>query len=110
MDTNFKLQEAKRRVDAMIGLPNVKLRKGVARNGNSLTGYTDYNYKVLRDEDKRWTLYVEWVDSDGAGFRVVLPHELVEAIRRATDAIITLALKERGQAAAKTRKQKQAQS
>ena len=85
----------------------MKLRKGVARNGSPITGITDYNWKLLRGKDRRWTLYVEWVDPDGQGFRVVLPHELVEAVRRGVDSIITQALKERAQTAAKTRVKKQ---
>ena len=105
-DSNWKQKEAKKRVDGMIGLPNVKLRKGVARSGGALTGWVDYNYKIIRDDDKRWTLYVEWVDADGEGFRVILPHELVEAVRRGTDSIIKQALRERAQAAAATRSNK----
>lgn len=107
MDKNWKLAEAKKKIDGMVGLPNVKMRKGVARSGGALTGWTDYNYKLMRDEARRWTLYIEWVDTDGEGNRVVLPHELVEAIRRASDNLITQALKERGQAAAATRSKKQ---
>lgn len=102
-NSNWKEMEAKKKVDGMIGLPNVKLRKGVARSGGALTGWIDYNYKLIRDADRRWTLYVEWVDMDGQGFRVILPHELVEAVRRGTDSIIKQALRERGQAAAVTR-------
>lgn len=74
MNNQQKLELAKRKVDSMIGLPNVMLRKGVARNGDALTGFTDYNYKLLRDEDRHWLFYCEWVDLEGEGFRIVLPH------------------------------------
>ncbi|MDD5547032.1 MAG: hypothetical protein PHO67_07780 [Candidatus Omnitrophica bacterium] len=104
---DWKQAEAKKRVDSMIGLPNVKLRKGVARSGGALTGWVDYNYKILRDADRRWTMYVEWVDMEGEGFRIILPHELVEAVRRATDSIMKQALRDRAQAAATTRANKQ---
>lgn len=107
MDKSWKQAEAKKKVDGMIGLPNVKLRKGVARSGGALTGWVDYNYKLIRDEDRRWTLYVEWVDTDGDGFRVILPHELVEAVRRGSDSIIKQALRDRAQAAATTRANRQ---
>ena len=39
MDKSWKQAEAKKKVDGMIGLPNVKLRKGVARSGGALTGW-----------------------------------------------------------------------
>ena len=106
MDTNTKLLEAKRRVDGMMGLPGVALRKGVARAGNPISGYTEYNYKLLRDEDRRWLYYCEWVDPDGEGYRVILPHEAVAGLLRAHDSIIAQARKERAQNAVRTRKRK----
>ena len=106
MDNQAKLAEAKRKCDMMIGLPGVALRKGVARHGDPLTGFVDYNYKLFRDDGRRWTLYVEWVDPDGEGYRIVLPHEVVEAVLKKADAIIAQARKDRAQRAADTRKRK----
>jgi hypothetical protein len=106
MDNQTKLALAKQKVDSMIGLPEVMLRKGVARSGNNLTGFTDYNYKLLRDEDRHWLFYAEWVDIDGEGYRVILPHPVVEAILRGTGSIIKQSRKEGGKKAAQNRKQK----
>lgn len=102
-----KLSELKQKFDALIGLPGMMLRKGVARHGNPMLGYIDYNFKLLRDDDRQWTLYVEWVDLDGEGHRVVLPHELVQGILQRAASIIAQARKERAQRGAQTRRRKQ---
>ncbi len=52
MANEAKLQDVKRKVDSMIGLPGMQLRKGAARSGNPLTGYVDYNYKLFRGGDQ----------------------------------------------------------
>jgi hypothetical protein len=110
MNNEEKLREAKKKIDAMSGLPNMALRKGVARNGDPLTGFVDYNWKLLRDkETRRYTAYVEWVDLDGEGFRVVLPHEVCSALFRGNDSLMELARKERARTAAETRKSKKNQ-
>lgn len=107
MDNEQKLELAKRKIDGMIGLPAVALRKGTARNGDGITGYTDYNWKLLRDtESRRFILYVEWVDLDGSGHRVVLPHEVVAAILRANDSLIAASRSEGAKKATETRKAK----
>lgn len=107
MNEQEKLLAAKQKVDSMIGLPNMMLRKGVARSGNSLTGYVDYNYKLLRDkEDNRYLAYIEWVDLDGSGNRVVLPHEVVLAVLRANESLIKQSRKEGARKASETRKSK----
>jgi hypothetical protein len=100
-----KLLEAKRQFDSLIGLPNSMLRKGVARVGDPLTGIIDYNYKVLRDKESgRYKVYLEWVDLDGSGNRVVLPHEVIIAILRANDSLIKQSRKEGAKKGAETRR------
>jgi hypothetical protein len=107
MNNEQKLAEAKKRVDSLIGLPNTMLRKGVARAGDPLTGIVDYNYKLLRDKDDgRYLAYIEWVDLDGSGNRVVLPHEVVTAILRANESLIKQSRKEGARKAVETRKAK----
>lgn len=102
-----KLTEAKRQFDSLMDLPNSMLRKGVARVGDPLTGIVDYNYKVLRDKETgRYKAYLEWVDLDGSGNRVVLPHEVVVAILRANDSLIKQSRKEGAKKGAETRKAK----
>lgn len=108
MDTQWKLAQAKQRVDSMIGLPGVMLRKGVARSGNSITGITDYNWKLLRDDERRFLYYCEWVDPDGEGHRVVLPHEAVVSLFRGRDSIMQQARKQRSSKAVQTRQEKAA--
>ena len=105
MDTEAKLREAKRKVDMLVGLPGVTMRKGVARSGDPLTGITDYNFKLLRDDDRRWTFYCEWVDPDGEGHRVVLPHKVVIGLIDRYNSIMAQARKERAKHAATNRKQ-----
>lgn len=102
-----KIAQAKRKVDSLIGLPNMLLRKGTARVGDSLTGIVDYNYKLIRDRDSnRYLAYMEWVDLDGEGNRVVLPHEVVTALFRANESLIKQSRKEGAKKASATRKAK----
>lgn len=106
-DYEAKLSRSKQKFDALVGLPGMMLRKGVARHGDPLQGFVDYNYKLLRDADREWTLYVEWVDLDGEGHRVVLPHEAVQGILQRASSIIAQARKERSQRGVVTRRRKQ---
>jgi len=106
-DYETKLSQTKRKFDALVGLPGMMLRKGVARHGDPLQGFVDYNFKLLRDADREWTLYVEWVDPDGEGHRVVLPHEAVQGILQRASSIIAQARKERSQRGAAARRRKQ---
>lgn len=106
-DYETKLSQTKRKFDSLVGLPGTMLRKGVARHGDPLQGFVDYNYKLLRDADREWTLYVEWVDLDGEGHRVVLPHEPVQGILQRASSIIAQARKERSQRGVVTRRRKQ---
>ena len=102
-----KLLDAKRQFDNLIGLPNSMLRKGVARVGDPLTGLVDYNYKMLRDKETgHYKVYLEWVDLDGSGNRVVIPHEVVVALFRANDSLIKQSRKEGAKKGAETRKAK----
>ncbi|MFA5379937.1 MAG: hypothetical protein WC455_29525 [Dehalococcoidia bacterium] len=102
-----KLQEAKRKVDEMTGLPGVMLRKGVVHAGDALTGYTDFNFKLLRDmTDRTWLFFCEWVDPDGEGHRVVLPHAVVDGVLQRAASIMAQARKERAQHGADTRRRR----
>jgi hypothetical protein len=100
-----KYGEVKRGFDFLITTPG-KLRRGVARHGDALRGFTDYNLKLFRGDDKRWALYLEWVDMDGEGHRVVLPHEVVAGVLQRANSIIAQCRRERAQRAALTRKHK----
>jgi len=98
-----KYGEVKRSFDFLITTPG-KLRRGVARNGDALRGFTDYNLKLFRGDDRLWTLYLEWVDLDGEGHRVVLPHEVVAGVLQRANSIIAECRRERAQRGALTRK------
>lgn len=106
-DYETKLSREKQKFDSLVGLPGTMLRKGVARHGNPLLGIIDYNYKLLRNADREWTLYVEWVDLDGEGHRVVLPDEVVQGILQRASSIIAQARRERAQRGALTRRRQQ---
>ncbi len=105
-DHETKLSDAKARFDRLTDLPGIMLRKGVARHGNPLLGFVDYNFKLLRDSDRQWTLYCEWVDQDGEGHRVVLPNEVIEGVLQRAASIIAQARKDRAQRGADTRRRK----
>jgi hypothetical protein len=100
-----KYGEVKRAFDMLAVTPG-KTRRGVCRQGDSLRGFTDYNIKLFRSDDKRWALYVEWVDMDGEGHRVVFPHEVVAGVLQRANSIIAQGRSERGRNAALTRKAK----
>lgn len=100
-----KYGEVKRGFDFLSTTPG-KLRRGVARHGDALQGFTDYNIKLFRSDDKRWALYLEWVDLDGEGHRCVFPHEVVAGVLQRANSIIAQCRSERAKNAALTRKQK----
>jgi len=100
-----KYGEVKRSFDFLITTPG-KLRRGVARHGDALRGFTDYNLKLFRSDDRHWALYLEWVDVDGEGHRLVLPHEVVAGVLQRANSIIAECRRERAQRAALTRKHK----
>lgn len=100
-----KYGEVKRGFDFLITTPG-KIRRGVARHGDQLRGFTDYNIKLFRSDDKQWALYVEWVDLDGEGHRVVFPHEVVSGMLQRANSIMEQCRSERAKSAAQTRKQK----
>lgn len=104
MANNIKLEQTKWKVDSMIGLPSVMLRKGTVRTGDPIMGFVDYNYKLLRDEDGRFIFYTEWVDTDGEGNRVAMPHGVVVAMIRAYESLMAQARKNRAVKGAETRK------
>ena len=96
----------KRSFDFLITTPG-KLRRGVARHCDGLLGFVDYNIKLFRSDERKWSLYVEWVDLDGEGHRIVLPHEVVHGTLQRANSIIAECRRERAQHGAKTRKLKQ---
>jgi hypothetical protein len=97
-----KYGEVKRSFDFLITTPG-KLRRGVARHGDALRGFTDYNLKLFRGDDRRWALYLEWVDLDGEGHRLVLPHEVVAGVLQRANSIIAECRRERAQRGVLTR-------
>ena len=103
-----KTGEVKRGFDFLITTPGM-LRRGVARHGDGLRGFVDYNLKLFRGDDRKWALYLEWVDLDGEGHRVVLPHEVVQGVLQRANSIIAQARKERAQRGAETRRRNQNQ-
>jgi hypothetical protein len=97
--------EVKRGFDFLITTPG-KIRRGVCRHGDQLRGFTDYNIKLFRSDDKEWALYVEWVDLEGVGHRVVFPHAVIAGVLQRANSIIAQGRSERAKNAAMTRKQK----
>jgi hypothetical protein len=91
--------------DFLITTPG-KLRRGVCRHGDPLRGFTDYNIKLFRSDERQWALYAEWVDLDGEGHRLVLPNEVVQGILQRANSIIAQCRSERAKNAAQTRKQR----
>ena len=101
-----KQGEVKRSFDFLITTPG-KLRRGIARHGDSLLGFVDYNIKLFRSDERKWGLYVEWVDLEGEGHRIVLPHEVVQGTLQRANSIIAECRRDRAQRGANTRKLKQ---
>ena len=95
----------KRSFDFLITTPG-KIRKGVARHGDSLLGFVDYNIKLFRSDERKWSLYVEWVDMEGEGHRVVFPHEVMQGVLQRANSIIAECRRDRAQRGADTRKLK----
>ena len=98
--------EVKKGFDFLITTPG-KLRRGTVRHGDGLQGFTDYNLKLFRSEDRQWTLYLEWVDLNGEGHRIILPHEVVQGTLQRANSIIAECRRDRAQRGAQTRKQRQ---
>lgn len=94
-----RINDAKGDVDALVGLPGQLMRRGHARGGNRITGFVEYHYSLLRDADKRFLLFVEWVDIQGQGHRERFPHAMVLGIVDRYRKIITQSRKEGAQAA-----------
>ena len=102
-----KTGEVKRSFDFLIMTPG-KTRKGTARHGDGLLGFVDYNIKLFRsDEERKWSLYVEWVDLEGEGHRIVLPHAVVQGVLQRANSIIAECRRDRAQRGAETRKLRQ---
>lgn len=99
-----RAKRLKQQFDVLVDLPNHVLRRGVAKSGSPMTGFTDYNWKLLRDEDGHFQAYVEWVDLDGDGHRVVLPNGVIQGLFRAKEAITKSSRKAGARKAVQTRK------
>ena len=99
-----KYGEVKRSFDFLITTPG-KLRKGTVRHGDGLQGFTDYVLRLFRGDDRQWTLYLEWVDLDGEGHRIVLPHTVMQGVLQRANSIIAECRRDRAQHGAQTRKQ-----
>jgi hypothetical protein len=98
-----KYGEVKRGFDFLITTPG-KLRKGTVRHGDGLRGFTDYVLRLFRGDDRQWTLYLEWVDLDGEGHRIVLPHAVVQGVLQRANSIIAECRRDRAQHGAQTRR------
>lgn len=103
MPTIAKSGEVKKAFDFLITTPG-KVRKGVARHGDGFRGYTDYNIKLFRSDERTWSLYLEWVDLDGEGHRIVIPHEVVQGVLQRANSIIAECRWDGAQRGATTRK------
>lgn len=95
--------EVKRSFDFLITTPG-KLRKGTVRHGDGLRGFTDYVLRLFRSDDRQWTCYLEWVDLDGEGHRIVLPHTVVQGVLQRANSIIAECRRDRAQHGARTRR------
>ena len=60
---------------------------------------------VITRLDRRWTLQIQWVDLDNQGHRIVLPHQVVQAIRSGLDRVIDQSNSDAARRAAETRKE-----
>jgi len=100
-----KQGEVKRSFDFLITTPG-KLRRGTARHGDNLLGFVDYNIKLFRSDERKWSLHIEWVDLEGSGHRVVFPHEVMQGILQRANSIIAECRRDRAQRGAQTRKLK----
>ena len=98
-----KARRTKQAFDTLVDLPGHMLRRGVAKDGSPLTGIVDYNWKLLRDGDGHYQAYVEWVDLDGEGHRVVLPNGVLTGFFRAREAIAKASRKAGARKATETR-------
>jgi len=98
-----KYGEVKRSFDFLSTTPG-KLRKGTVRHGDGLRGFTDYVMRLFRGDDRQWILYLEWVDLDGEGHRIVLPHTVVQGVLQRANSIIAECRRDRAQRGAQTRR------
>ena len=71
-------------------------------NDTDWTDATVYN-GVMDRRDGRFQLQMQWVDVNNEGHRVILPHQVVEAINRAHKTIIKRSLSNRGRKGHETR-------
>mgnify|MGYP001611891411 CR=1 FL=1 len=101
-----KAKRTKQQFDSLVGLQEFTLRRGVAKHGDPITGITDYNWKLLRTDSGEFQGYVEWVDLDGDGHRVVLPNGVIQGLFRAKEAITKSSRKAGALKAVQTRKDK----
>jgi len=78
-----KAKHARQILDHLKGLPDSLTKSGTVSSGSLAEGTVTYNWTLHRDGSKRWIYLAEWVDLDGEGHRVILPHEVINALYRA---------------------------
>jgi hypothetical protein len=87
-DAKSKGQRQKEFFDGFIDRPDTLFKQKPVRTKNFAGTFTDYTVRMLRIENKWWLVEVTWVDNDGEGYRIYLPHEVVEAERTLIKALI----------------------
>ena len=100
-----------KRVRRQLGLPGEERRKSIVaapihdRSGGGLKGHVQYIVETRRHEGN-WRTIIQWVDHDGGGHYVELPHEVCARLFSQQTSIMDACKKNRAQAGAETRKLK----
>ena len=71
---------------------------------DDLLKYVTYVGDLYRSEEDGWLLAVQWVDLNGDGNRIALPHEVVEKVLSHAKRIMAAARSDRAKNAAETRR------
>lgn len=96
--------EASKYIDFILSTPG-KRRYGHPKAGDKLRGFVNYYLVVHRSDERRWTVYLEWIDLKGNGHRELLPHEVVNAMYQRMESIIAECKSDRAKRAVITRGQ-----
>jgi hypothetical protein len=92
--------------ESIWGLSGFEVRQStIQAEGTAWLKSATWVLETVRTDDTD-AIFLQWIGEDG-GQRIVIPHRVVEAIRRHQDSIAKARLKTRGQRAAATRKSKQ---
>ena len=78
---------------------------GTPLETDDLLKYVTYVGDLYRSEEE-WKLIIQWVDLNGQGNRIALPHEVVEKVLSHAKTIMAAARSDRAQRAADTRRLK----